>query len=187
MGDHASDSDDELYYTNSYGRGYHRLVAPGKGRLFYGDSELCHKPAYPGERTGERLYEGDYFEFTVETNVLFTHDGFEYLIAFYKLIDGRGWLHDFDPRDPGEPTILTGRCPDFNPLGEFECADCFRRGGPASAPLCQLPRGWVKPAEGRLPMQADATQGDATQGKLGGRGGRGEIDRPLGYMRGSGT
>ncbi len=61
--------------------------------------------AYPGNRTSESLDSGETFEFTDTNLVKHEHSGVERIITFYKLADGRGWVHDFHTDEPGTRQI----------------------------------------------------------------------------------
>ena len=70
--------------------------------------------AYPGERTGESVEAGQVVAFTKTATVQHDHsDGKSYAITFYRLADGRGWVHDFDREKPGQPacTIIVSIVP----------------------------------------------------------------------------
>jgi len=53
-------------------------------------------PAYPGESIGEGLRSGQMSAYNETTN--FEFEGHN--ITFYKLSDGRGWVHNYIPNDP---------------------------------------------------------------------------------------
>ena len=58
--------------------------------------------AYPGERTGVDVEAGEVVAFSETATVQHAHsDGNSYAITFYRLAEGRGWVHDFDPAVPG--------------------------------------------------------------------------------------
>jgi len=60
--------------------------------------------AYPGERIGVLFEPGKVAAFTETATVLHDHsDGNSYAITFYRLADGRGWVHDFNPDKLGQP------------------------------------------------------------------------------------
>ena len=47
-----------------------------------------------------------------------THiDGVRYTIIFYQLADGRGWIHDFNPKNPDMPALTRGWFNDHNSSG----------------------------------------------------------------------
>ena len=67
---------------------------------------IRHAAAYPGERTGESVKAGELMAFTETATVQHDHsDGNSYAITFYKLADGRGWVHDFHPDKPWRPAF----------------------------------------------------------------------------------
>ena len=77
-------------------RGRHGLHAEGIVRCWVGSIRVWVggvgvrvRPEYPGTRTGTSVNSGDMVAFT-ETRAA-QHDG--RVIRFYKLADGRGWIH----------------------------------------------------------------------------------------------
>jgi len=67
---------------------------------------IRHAAAYPGERTGESIEAGELVAFTEMATVQHDHsDGKSYAITFYRLADGRGWVHDFNPNKLGQPAF----------------------------------------------------------------------------------
>ena len=67
---------------------------------------IRHAAAYPGERTGESVEAGELVAFTETATVQHDHsDGNSYAITFYRLADGRGWVHDFKSNKPGKPAF----------------------------------------------------------------------------------
>ena len=74
--------------------------------------------AYPGQQTGGIVIPREILPFTSSSMIEHTHiDGKSYHMTFYKLADGRGWIHDFDIRKPGSPSITRGWAdPDFTTL-----------------------------------------------------------------------
>lgn len=68
---------------------------------------IRREPVYPGERAVEGLRAGEVIAFTETATFQYSHsDGKSYTITFYRLADGRGWVHDFDPKKP-EQSALT--------------------------------------------------------------------------------
>jgi len=60
--------------------------------------------AFPGVRTSDRVSVGEAVAFMEsETLQHEHHDGQSYPIKFFKLADGRGWVHDFNEEDPSQP------------------------------------------------------------------------------------
>ncbi len=49
---------------------------------------------------------GEVIAFTAIETVLHKYGDKEYAIEFYRLADGRGWVHDFNPDTPEKRTIL---------------------------------------------------------------------------------
>ena len=68
--------------------------------------DIRREAAYPGERTGAWVEAGEVIDITRESTIAYAHsDGHTYGIKFYLLADGRGWVHDFDPKEPGSRTF----------------------------------------------------------------------------------
>ena len=56
---------------------------------------------------GEIVKAGQVVAFTETATVQHAHsDGKSYPITFYRLADGRGWVHDFSPKKLGKPTFI---------------------------------------------------------------------------------
>ena len=64
-------------------------------------------PSYPGTRTpgDDSISCGDYGFSDMKHCQHMHSDGIIYNIALYRLSDGRGWVHDFQPGSPGFRTI----------------------------------------------------------------------------------
>lgn len=54
-------------------------------------------PEYPGQRIGTSVVHGQTVWVTQEIEITVVHNHITYKRMFYKLEDGRGWIHDFDP------------------------------------------------------------------------------------------
>lgn len=64
-------------------------------------------PAFPGMRTGSYAKKGQDLRCDNTKESQYTHtDEKTYTITFYRLSDGRGWLHNFNPANPGGGGIL---------------------------------------------------------------------------------
>jgi len=60
-------------------------------------------PTYPGERTGEAVSPGEVVAISdFDEGTHLDADGKSHYIYFYRLADGRGWVHGFDPLHPGQ-------------------------------------------------------------------------------------
>ncbi len=76
-------------------------------RFNHEDSGIRRAAAYPGERIGESVKAGEVVGFTETATVQHTHiDGNSYPITFFRLADGRGWVHDFNPNKIGQPAFV---------------------------------------------------------------------------------
>lgn len=59
-------------------------------------------PVFPGTRTGQDVHQLQELNFKARCLVMHIHtDGCKYDTHFFELADGRGWIHDFDPHQPG--------------------------------------------------------------------------------------
>jgi hypothetical protein len=65
-------------------------------------------PEYPGRKLGIHFESGDSVTvFSQYRKCYYLHgDGNRYEIRFYELVDGIGWIHDFDVKSPKQRTIL---------------------------------------------------------------------------------
>jgi hypothetical protein len=62
--------------------------------------------AYPGEHTGDKVKHNEILPYTSSSMLDYTHtDGNVYSITFYRLADGRGWIHDFNIVKPDTTTL----------------------------------------------------------------------------------
>jgi len=67
-------------------------------------ADVRRSAAYPGVRTSDSVAAGEAASFIQSEAVQHEHgDGQLYSINFYKLADGRGWVHDFNSDDPSQP------------------------------------------------------------------------------------
>jgi len=69
----------------------------------HGSVAIRSAAAYPGDRLpGKYVFAGTFHKFDEQVTVQHTHtDDKPYVIRFYRLADGRGWLHDFSQNFPG--------------------------------------------------------------------------------------
>lgn len=66
------------------------------------------RPVFPGDRTGVNVMPFEVFDYTNTDTCRYTHDdGRTYLIHFYEMADGRGWVHDFNPASPNTRSVET--------------------------------------------------------------------------------
>lgn len=67
-------------------------------------------PEYPGRKLGIHFESGDSLTvFSQFRKCHYVHsDGVRYEIRFYELIDGLGWIHDFDVKMPQQRTVIFG-------------------------------------------------------------------------------
>ena len=65
-------------------------------------------PAYPGDRTGESAKGGEIHEF-IAKRIVQHNDGERRAVEifFYELADGRGWIHDYNPKSPPGHSAIT--------------------------------------------------------------------------------
>jgi hypothetical protein len=69
--------------------------------------DILYAAAFPGVRTGEIVSAGKLVAFSETATVQHDHsDGKSYAITFYRLADGRGWVHDFNDDKLGQPACL---------------------------------------------------------------------------------
>ncbi len=69
---------------------------------------VLSKPSYPSETSNNFVDANELFAFTINLTVKHTHtDGKIYDIQFYKLVDDRGWIHNFNMKSPGDLHIKT--------------------------------------------------------------------------------
>ena len=75
--------------------------------------------AYPGVQTGDSVSAPEILPFTSSSMLDHTHiDGNTYGITFYKLADGRGWIHDFCPSKPERSSLTRGWVNNLNSAGQ---------------------------------------------------------------------
>ena len=76
----------------------------GSGLLEMAGTRKCALrkwPVYPGDRTGAVIEAGEKFAFRHWKMITHTHSDKQlYPITYYELSDGRGWVHDFNPKYP---------------------------------------------------------------------------------------
>jgi len=64
-----------------------------------GGCGIRRSPEYPGERTGDDVFPGEEVSYIAKQPFVFNKAPFGSInIMFYKLQDGRGWIHDYDPK-----------------------------------------------------------------------------------------
>jgi len=86
------------YFSAVQAHGLARFDPEGPG------VDIRNMASYHGERTGESVKAGELVAFTETATVQHDHsDGNSYAITFYRLADGRGWVHDFHPNKLGQP------------------------------------------------------------------------------------
>ena len=72
-----------------------------------GGAGVRREPEFPGERTGDVLLPGQEVAFKTKVPFLFKDGASEISINFYELMDGRGWIHDYDPKGTnGKPHLI---------------------------------------------------------------------------------
>ena len=87
-------------------------------------------PEYPGEHTGGSIETNTVFAYGDKTTVQHTHtDGVQYEIDFFELADGRGWVHTFDPDEPGKKMIA------IQPTASYDLSCLWLEGEGADDPL----------------------------------------------------
>ena len=59
-------------------------------------------PEYPGTTIPElSIGANETFQYTEVKKIIHSHNGEDVIVEFYRLADGRGWIHDFCELDPG--------------------------------------------------------------------------------------
>ena len=81
---------------------------------------IRHEAHYLGVRTGFTVRTGEIVSYTSSAHEHYTHNGTAYDTFHYELADGRGWIHDFSPAKPGNPTLTRGWVNDTNKPGSTD-------------------------------------------------------------------
>merc|ERR1711907_896414 len=107
MGQHYKDQ-----YERDHGTAVMELaMREGSTKGYYIHAQLHiairKEPALPGIRTGLQISEGKKAECIESKEIQYVHtDGRTYPVTFHRLKNGTGWIHDFNPKNPGEASIL---------------------------------------------------------------------------------
>lgn len=67
---------------------------------------LRKDPEFPGKKTGQTVKKGTKVPYSEEAELQFDYKGSTYTVMMYRLATGEGWIHDFNPANPGEPGVM---------------------------------------------------------------------------------